>query len=222
MKNNILVVVAHPDDEILGIGWTILKHIDQGDSVSILILSSWEDSRWDHISNNKKRIQQAMEVAQRLNCKLSMENLPDNKFDSVPLLDIVKVVEKYISDLSPNTIYTHFSHDLNVDHRLTFQAIMTACRPQPNFCVRNIFCFETNSSTEWQKKDSSMIFCPHKYVDISAYIDEKLEILSLYKDEIRDFPHPRSLHWVRVLSEFRWMEVWYSYAEAFEVIRILD
>lgn len=222
MKHNILVIVAHPDDEILGVGWTILRHVAQGDSVNILILSSWEDSRWLDISNNEKRIHQAEEVAHKLGWKLFMENLPDNKFDSLSLLEITKIVEKYISDLSPDTVYTHFSHDLNIDHRRTFQSVITACRPQPNFCVRNIFCFETNSSTEWQKKDSSMIFCPHKYVNISDFIERKLEILSVYKDEMRDFPHPRSLYGVRVLSEFRWMEVWCLNAEAFEIVRILD
>jgi len=222
MKSTILVIVAHPDDELLWVWWTLLQHIEKGDTVDILILSSWENSRWEVISDNAKRIKQANDVAKKLNAKLFMENFPDNMFDSVPLLNITKEVEKYISEIRPDTIYTHHSNDLNIDHRITFQAVLTSCRPQPHFFVKKIFCFETNSSTEWQKKESGTLFCPNKYVDITNFIDKKLEILSLYEDEIKKFPHPRSLYWVKILSEFRGMEVGYNNAEAFEIIRILD
>lgn len=222
MKNNILIVVSHPDDEILWVWWTILKHIKNWDKVSCLILSNWEDSRWEEIADNEKRKKQTLDVSKAIWFnKLYIENLPDNKFDSIPLIDIVKKVEKVVFKLKPNIIYTHFSDDLNLDHRLTFQAVMTCCRPQPDFFVKEIYSFETLSSTEWQKKEKSKLFNPTKYINIEKTIDKKLELMSIYKDEIRNYPHPRSLEWIEILSKFRWLEVWYKNAEAFEVVRNL-
>ncbi len=223
MKNNILIVVAHPDDELLWIGWTILKHIDNWDIVNILILSNWEDSRWAEISDNNKRQLQANKVKELLWVKkIYLDNLPDNQFDKISLLKITQLVEKYISDINPIIIYTHHANDLNIDHRLTNQAVLTACRPQPWFSVKNIFTFETLSSTEWQNKTSENIFKPNYYIDIEKYIGKKIDIMKIYKDELREFPHPRSLKAIEILSNFRWIEVWYKNAEAFEIIRIID
>jgi N-acetylglucosamine malate deacetylase 1 len=221
MKNKILIVVAHPDDEVLGMGGTILK-LSEENEINILFLSSGEGSR-DSEPREKERLEQTREVAKKLGInKVFFENLPDNQFDSVSLLSIVKKVEDVINDLKPNIVYTHHSKDLNIDHRITFQAVLTACRPQPNFFVKKILAFETLSSTEWQQKNSENIFCPNEYVDISETIDEKIEIMNIYKNEIHDFPHPRSEKGIRVLSEYRGMEVGYKNAEAFQMIRNLN
>jgi len=218
-KNRILVIAAHPDDEVLGCGGTILKHIKNGDEVSILILGEGETSRSSDI-DIKKRERQAKKVAKLMNVKnLFLEKLPDNKFDSIPLLGIVKGVEKIITKVRPNIIYTHFSHDLNVDHRLTFQAVLTACRPQPNFGVKKILAFETPSSTEWQIKDGKSQFSPTVYNNITDFINKKIEILKIYKDESREYPHPRSIKSVKILAQYRGIEVGYKYAEAFQLIR---
>ena len=223
MKNKVLVVVAHPDDEVLWVGGTILKHVDNGDEIEILILSSWEDSRWEDVADNEKRRKQAKIIKTLSKVKnLHMENLPDNAFDTVSLLKIAQVVEKYVDSFEPNIVYTHFQEDLNIDHRLTFQAVMTACRPQPNVWVNEIYTFETLSSTEWQVKTWDKIFKPTKYVNIDKYIDQKMNILKIYKDELREYPHPRSLKWVEVLARYRWIEVGLGFAEAFEVIRCIE
>lgn len=221
MKNKILVVAAHPDDEILGAGGTMLKHIKNGDEVSILILGDGETSKDTNI-DVEKRESQAKEVAQCLGVKnIFTEKLPDNQFDSIPLLEIAKKLEKVIKIVKPDTIYTHHAYDLNIDHRLTFQAVMTVCRPQPDFCVKKILTFEILSSTEWQIKDQNNMFCPTEYVNISDFIDKKTEVLKIYKDELKKYPHPRSIEGIRILAQYRGMEVGFKYAEAFQLIRHL-
>jgi LmbE family N-acetylglucosaminyl deacetylase len=222
MSKKILVVVAHPDDEILGVGGTILKHVKNGDKVSILILSDGETSRGDK-ADIVKRQKQAEKVKKSLGVKeLILKSMPDNKFDSVPLLEIVKKVEEVVYKIKPETIYTHNPNDLNIDHRLTCEAVLTSCRPQPNFFVKNILVFETLSSTEWQIKDSQHFFCPTQYVDISKFINKKIEVLKVYKNELRQYPHPRSIEGVSVLAKFRGMEVGLKYAEAFQIIRVIS
>ncbi len=215
-SKKILVVVAHPDDEILGLAGTLCRHRDNDENIAILILSNGEDSR-GKISNSKKRFSQAKIVAKKLKAKLYLKNLPDNAFDSVTLLKIVKTVESVISSVKPDIIYTHNSNDLNIDHRLTFKAVITATRPQSDSFAARIYAFETPSSTEWQLEGSS--FSPNVYIDISKYLQEKKELLSIYKDELRKFPHPRSLLGIETLARYRGMSCGCKAAEAFELIR---
>lgn len=221
--NKILVVAAHPDDEVLGAGGTILKHAKKGDAVYLLILGDGVTSRGSSKAEIKKRQGQAERAAKILGIKkVFLETLPDNKFDSVPLLEIVKKVEKTVQAIKPNIVYTHFSDDLNIDHRLTCRAVLTACRPQPNFFVKKIMAFEVLSSTEWQEKKKKSLFCPTHYNDISEVIDEKIKALEVYQDELRAYPHPRSKQGVKILARYRGLEVGYKYAEAFEIIRTLN
>jgi len=224
MKNNVLVIVAHPDDEILGVGGTILKHIKNGDQVSVLILGDGESSREGAtVVNIKKRKKQIERVAKMLKVvNIFIDELPDNQFDSLSLLKIAKKIEAIINKISPNIVYTHHAYDLNIDHRLTFQAVLTACRPQPSFFVKKISTFETPSSTEWQIKNGQNYFCPNEYVNIEKFIDKKIDILKIYKDELRDYPHPRSVEGIKILAKYRGMEIGYKYAEAFHVIRSLS
>lgn len=223
MKNKVLVIAAHPDDEVLGAGGTILKHIKGGDWVSVLILGEGETSRRGGAGNIRKRANQAKRAAQNLGVKkIILETLPDNKFDSVPLLDIVEKVEKVIYNLKPHVVYTHFGEDLNIDHRLTFQAVLTACRPQPNFFVKKIMSFEVLSSTEWQIKKKQSLFCPTYYNDISDFIEKKIKAMEAYRPELKSYPHPRSREGIKILAQYRGMEVGYKYAEAFQIIRNLN
>jgi N-acetylglucosamine malate deacetylase 1 len=220
--NKILIVAAHPDDEVLGAGGTILKHARAGDSVYLLLLGDGVTSRGADKTEIKARRNQAWRVAKRLGIKkVFFETLPDNKFDSVSLLDITKSVEKAVYSLKPNLVYTHFGEDLNIDHRLTFQAVMTACRPQPKFFVKKILAFEALSSTEWQAKKKNKTFCPNEYNDIGEFIDEKIKAMEIYKDELKEYPHPRSKKGIKILAQYRGLEVGYKYAEAFQIIRNL-
>jgi len=224
MKNNILIIAAHPDDEILGVGGTILKHIKNGDQVSILILGDGESSREGAtVANIKKRKKQIERVAKMLKvANILIDELPDNQFDSLSLLKIAKKVEAIINKIRPNIVYTHHAYDLNIDHRLTFQAVLTACRPQPDFFVKKILTFEILSSTEWQMKDGNNMFCPNEYNNVENFMDKKIEVLQIYKDELRESSHPRSIEGVKILAQYRGMEVGYKYAEAFQIIRNLN
>jgi len=149
-----------------------------------------------------------------------MENLPDNRFDSIPLLDVVKIIEKYIEDIKPDIIYTHFGGDLNIDHKITFEAVLTASRPIGQEYVKEIYAFETVSSTEWNFNGMDG-FKPNYFVDITETLDMKLKAMECYKSELKEFPHPRSnknlkasaLKWGSVVSRM--------YAEAFQVVRII-
>lgn len=220
--NKVLIIAAHPDDEILGVGGTILKHVKAGDQVSILLLGDGVTSRGDNAVGIKERANQAEQAAKILGAReVILENLPDNKFDSVPLLEITKIVERAIFKIKPNIIYTHFGEDLNIDHRLTFEAVITACRPQPKFFVKKILAFEVLSSTEWQVKKNNKLFCPNKYHNIEEFIDKKIKAMAVYHDELKVYPHPRSKEGIRILAQYRGLEVGYNYAEAFEIVRQL-
>ncbi len=216
-NKKILAVVAHPDDEVLGAGGTLCVHRDRGDSISILILANGEDSRGS-VSDPEKRFSQARGVSDKLGAKLFLENFPDNKFDTVSLISLAQAVEKVIAEVKPDVVYTHHIDDLNVDHRLTCGAVLTACRPQPNFCVSEILSFEVLSCTEWQIKDHR-VFKPNHYVDISKYVEEKKALMNFYGDELRKYPHPRSLEGIEILSKYRGIEVGLTGAEAFRVVR---
>ncbi|HCM37627.1 TPA: GlcNAc-PI de-N-acetylase [Patescibacteria group bacterium] len=219
MKNKVMVVAAHPDDEVLGAGGIMLKHVADRDFLYILILGDGESARDDQ-GSIQKRAKQAQQVAKKIGAKeLILEKLPDNKFDSLPLLTITKVVERTIFKIKPNLVYTHFASDLNIDHRLTFQAVLTACRPQPGFFVKKIVSFEVLSSTEWQHKSPQTMFSPTEYINISQYIEKKVKLMKIYKDELRSFPHPRSAEGIKTLAHYRGMEVGFQNAEAFQVVR---
>lgn len=222
MKNKVLAVVAHPDDEILGVGGTLIKHVQNGDEVQILILSDGETSRGE-VADISKRKKQAQKVAEKIGAsQIFFEQYTDNSFDSIPLLKITQSVEKVVYQEKPSIIYTHHAHDLNIDHRITMQAVMTTCRPQPDFFVKNIYTFETPSSTEWQEKTADNTFLPNVYTDISRTVDQKLETLEIYADELRDYPHPRSIEAIQKLAEYRGIEVGKKFCEAFQLVREIN
>lgn len=225
---NILVVAAHPDDEILGVGGTIAKHVEAGDAVYGLILGEGQTSRFD------RREEAGNEIVERLHGdteraaavlgirKMYFENFADNRFDSVDLLDIVKAVERRIRELRPAVIYTHHRGDLNVDHRMTYQAVLTATRPMQDQPVKEIYTFETVSSTEWNFSYGQEQFAPNVFVRLTAaQFEKKLTAMEEYKTELCAYPHPRSLEMLRA-SAVRWGGVAGGhYVEAFETVRII-
>lgn len=221
-KNNVLVVAAHPDDEVLGAGGTILKHVKGGDEVAVLILGEGESSKGKG-ADIEKRKEQAGRAAELLGVKnLFLEGLPDNRFDSLSFLELVKITEKCLNRIKPSIVYTHHHYDLNIDHRLSFQAVLTACRPQPKHFVKKLLSFEVPSSTEWQFKDRKHQFFPTVYNDITDFIEQKIKVLAVYEDELKEYPHPRSKQGVKILSQYRGIEAGYCYAEAFQLIRGLE
>ena len=151
----VLVVAAHPDDEVLGIGGTAARHAAEGDFVYALILGEGQTSRGVHREDIDKAVvaelhQNTIESAKAIGYQeVFFADFPDNRFDQVDLLDIVKVVERQIQDLQPQIVYTHYSGDLNIDHQYTARAVLTATRPIGAYCVEEVYAFETLSSSEW-------------------------------------------------------------------------
>lgn len=223
----ILVVAAHPDDEILGVGATIAKRVDSGDEAYALILGEGQTSRWDNRDSVKKDIiedlhRDTLAASKEIGYKkVFFENIADNRFDSVDLLEIVKCIESYVREIRPDVVYTHHSGDLNIDHQLTHKAVLTACRPIGDYSVNELYAFETVSSTEWNFGNRETVFVPNMFEEIKNYLDNKCRAMQAYQSELCEYPHPRSLRMLRATAEKWGATIGVEYAEAFEVIRII-
>jgi len=221
-SKKVLIVAAHSDDEVLGCGGTIAKHTEYGDKVYVVFMTNGVGSRYD---TSKKDIDQRDQAAKKASKTLGVSStklfdFPDNKMDTVPLLDIVQSIEAVINEFKPDIIYTHHIGDLNIDHQITHNAVMTACRPQPGFCVKEIYTFEVPSSTEWQTP-KYFPFAPNMFVDIGKQIEIKKAALAFYGDEMRLPPHSRSIQNILRINAYRGNSMGVDYAEAFVVNRIL-
>jgi len=146
---------------------------------------------------------------------------PDNRLDSVDLLDLIKLVEAEVDAVKPAIVYTHHGSDLNIDHSLVSRAVQTACRPLPGCGVQALYGFETLSSTEWAPPELGDAFRPNRFVDISGSLGKKLRALEAYASEMRAFPHARSLEAVQALATLRGASTGVTAAEAFQVVREL-
>jgi LmbE family N-acetylglucosaminyl deacetylase len=224
----ICVIVAHPDDEILGLGGTLARLTRQGCEVHTLILAEGITSRYK--SRNDPRVKMELddlrchaEAANR--ClgveRLTMRSLPDNRMDSIDLLDLVKVVEQFIVETQPEVVFTHWRYDVNIDHQRISDAVVTALRPMPGNQIGALFFMETLSSTEWTPH-ASQAFWPNAFCDISDTLAVKIEALSHYQGEMRPPPHARSLENIMALARFRGCSIGVDAAEAFVCGRLLD
>lgn len=227
-NKKILVVVAHPDDELLGQGATIHKLSNEYDCrCRAVILGEGLTSRSDE--RNRKKWEQ--ELKQHRACihkaadiigydSVGIYDFPDNRFDKVDLLDIIKVVESEKEEFQPEAIFTHHGGDLNIDHQRTFEAVITATRPMKNEVVKTILTFETPSSTEWQASSDPRKFNPNLYVEVSEEnIEAKCDGIEAYKFEKRAWPHPRSSKALKVLAQNNGLSVGLQFAESFQLIR---
>ena len=222
---NILVVAAHPDDEVLGCGGTIAKLAGEGHRVSILILGEGITSRLsDPKKANSKDLEklhaQTKEIGSFLGAKeVMLAKLPDNRFDSIDLLDVVKIVEGEIDRVKPEIVYTQHGGDLNIDHCVTFRAVLTATRPMKGAPVKKVYAYEVHSSTEWSFQQFVSVFHPNTFVDIGATLEKKIKAMAMYEGESRPFPHPRSPEALHA-GALRWGSVaGLAAAEAFMLVR---
>lgn len=219
----VLVIAAHPDDEVLGCGATIARHKASGDRVHVVIAGEGVKAR-EHAESGE--IERLKDAARRASGVLGVDTLelhgyPDNRFDTVAALDLNRFVEEKIGRFSPRIVYTHHWGDANIDHRLLSECVVTACRPLPGQPIRTILAFEVPSSTGWLGPRGSA-FEPNWYVDVSATMDAKIAALREYAGEMRDFPHARSIEAISSLSRWRGASVGMRAAEAFVLVRRLE
>lgn len=229
MPERVLVVAAHPDDEVLGAGATIARHADRGDRVAVLILGEGISSRLVRRSTELmlphqgdfKRLKREMLAAHRRMAvhRTVHHDLPDNRFDSVDLLEIVKRVESEVRRFKPQIVYTHHGGDLNIDHRLVSEAVLAACRPTEPPFVERVLAFEVLSSTEWAPPLAGRVFAPNVFVDIAPFLSAKLAAMRCYRSELRAFPHPRSLKALEAQARLWGAKAGFQAAEAFMLLR---
>lgn len=223
---SMLVVAAHPDDEVLGCGATISRFVSEGIECHCAILSEGIASRYDEGAGvpQKELDQLAANTEKAANIvgysSMHRFKFPDNQFDTVPLLDITKTVESLMAEFNPDTVMTHHAGDLNRDHQLVHRAVLTATRPVSDCKVNNILAFEIPSSSEWAFSQFSN-FRPNYFVDVENSLENKISAMAAYEGESRVFPHPRSEKSLRALAVSRGASVGMRAAEAFEVVRLL-
>ncbi len=227
-NKRILVVVAHPDDELLGLGATMHKLIHEHNCViRAIILGEGITSRSD-VRDQKKwqeeltiHRQNIEEARQSIGYEsMGIYDFPDNRFDSVDLLDIIKVIEKEKEEFNPEIIFTHHGGDVNIDHQRTFEAVVTATRPMSHEKVHTIITFETPSGTEWIASPEPRKFVPNLFIEVSEQnVEAKIKGMEAYEFEKRLFPHPRSPKALKILAQQRGIIVGKNYAEAFCIVR---
>ena len=222
---NVAVIVAHPDDEVLAFGGTMYRHADDGDTVSTLILATGLASRNDTDAIDDSALAELREDAAKANRLLGVSDLqfgdfPDNRMDTVPLLDVVKRVQAFIQQKQPQVVYSHHDGDLNIDHGVVARAVLTACRPVPGSAVRYLFSGEILSSTEYGFPETR--FAPNCYVGIEDQLSRKCEAMNLYGGEVREWPHPRSADAIKHQARLRGSECGYEAAEGMSLIRAVQ
>jgi LmbE family N-acetylglucosaminyl deacetylase len=222
MQKRALVVAAHSDDEALGCGGTIARLVVRGWDVGVIFMTNGVGARSTSTEDSvKERDEAAARALKAMGARLLQRfDFPDNAMDSVPLLELARAVESVAATFPPQLILTHHAHDLNVDHRLVHQAVITAFRPLPGSPVEAILCFEVPSSTGWSST-SGPIFNPACWVDVAESFASKIEALRCYDVEMRPPPHPRSQQTIEALARFRGSQSGLEFAEAFEVQRVV-
>lgn len=228
-KIKLLVVAAHPDDEILGCGGTVAKLVKKNHEAHVVIVSQGITSRYLKLGtkqSNEKLLnlkKSALKANKVLGVKtVSFLDFPDNRLDDICLLDIVKKLEQIIKKINPEIIFTHNSTDLNIDHKIVFDALMTACRPLPMSKIKKILSFEVLSSTDWGSGSNNDFFNPNYYVDVHKTLNLKLRALKEYKSEMKKWPHARSIETVKALAKFRGSSMGIKAAESFKLVRNIE
>jgi N-acetylglucosamine malate deacetylase 1 len=217
----ILTVAAHPDDETLGAGGTMARLAGASHEVHVCILTDGVTARHHYVERQQECAVRACDVLGVSDVVFC--GLPDQRLDSLPLLDVITPIEKCVGEIRPDLVFTHFKEDVNQDHRTVFLATLVATRPTPDSCVATVLCYETASSTEWAPPFPGSVFSPNLFVDISATLAVKLSALREYEQtfasEMRPFPHPRSYEALEASSRRRGATVGVAAAEAFMLVR---
>ncbi len=213
-EKRVLVIAAHPDDELLGVGGTIALHARAGHKITCVVVCA---GNLKHDPDGAKGVwDQAHVAAAELGCEdLRLLDFPDQALDTFPLTEVITPLEEIVERVQPNVVYLQYGYDINRDHQLLFQAALVATRPMEAY-IEAIYAFDTVSSTEWAYPRS---FNPDTWVDISQTLEQKIAAMACYETELRDWPHPRSLHSLRVKAESTGSQVVCPATETFMTIR---
>lgn len=223
MSRQVLVVAAHPDDEVFGVGGTMACHVQQGDQVSVLLLTDGVTARHDVTEPQKAAARKACSALGVQDVRFA--DLPDQRLDGLPLLEVIKPISELIRELRPCVVYTHHRGDANQDHRAVFAATLVAVRPFGDHPIERVLCYEVASSTEWGPAFGEWAFLPNVFVDISATLESKLAAVEAYREtfesEVKAYPHPRSPEAICIYAQQRGIIVGMRAAEAFVLVREL-
>jgi len=218
--NKTIIISAHPDDEVLGLGGTIPIIKENGGEVIVVIVTDGVSSQYP---NDKKMFELRDDQLHNACNILGVNDIirldfPDMRLDTVSQLDINNSIEKIVRDVQCDTVFVHHQYDVNLDHQILYKSILVVARPKPLKCIRNVLTYQVNSSTEWGARSPQQMFCPNLYVDISSTINKKLEAIKIYSYEIETFPHPRSIEAIKARAKVLGSESGFNYAEAFNLI----
>ena len=223
-NDRILIIVAHPDDEVLGCGGTILKASSIGAAVSVLFLGEGVSTRFPGKEDSKKclnSINERQKSAYKCLKKLGVNDYKFykhlcTKFDTYPLVNFVRLIENKINLFKPNIIFTHNKSDINIDHGIVYDATEIACRPLKTSKIKSIYTFEVQCSSNFK---FNKLFQPNVYINIKKYFKKKISAMKCYKKEVKNYPHPRSHQGVVIQAKYRGLQSGLEYAEAFELKR---
>jgi LmbE family N-acetylglucosaminyl deacetylase len=214
MKKNVLVIAAHPDDELLGCGATVAQHVLNGDNVTSIVVCEGDSLRYDEA--NRQHQSQIFKAAEVLGVKdVRSLQFPDQKLETVVLTDLIEPILRVVREVKPQIVYCQYGGDVNRDHKILFEAILVATRPTEEF-IEVVYAFDTASSTEWAYPRS---FIPDTYIDINNTLETKIKAMAQYESELRDYPHPRSLQALRNKAYSYGNDCCMEAAEAFMTIR---
>lgn len=223
MKKNIIVVSAHPDDEVLGVGGTILKHKNNGDNIYWLIITSIFEKQGFTKKRIDSRQKEIKNVSQKLGIKKTLLlDYPTMELSSSSLITMIPEVSNFFLETKPEVVYCINRSDAHSDHRITFDAVMACTKSFRYPFIKQVLMYECISETEFAPNLTEKVFLPNYFVDISEFLNEKLEIMKIYESELGDHPFPRSLKNIEALATFRGASVGVKYAEAFQLIKYID
>ena len=212
---HILVIAPHPDDEVIGAGGTIARHVAADDEVSLCVVTQGYSPPWpkDVVEKARQQVEAARMV---LGIKqVFFLGFPTVKLNTVPNCELTTALQKVVADVRPEVVYTSSASDVNQDHRIVFEATLVACRPLPGSTVRRLLCYEVGYTSRCGRSP----FAPNVFVDIEDFLWKKLEAMKCYETELREPPHPRSLAGLELITKERGLSVGLKAAECFELVR---